>query len=82
MYQGIEVRASDNAGMYICEYQLYSSQAVLAKRKDFARAVFLHTPAAKEGKHIEKGVLVAVALIKALVDDAVFAAASASGCDN
>ena len=43
------------------------------------KAVFLHTPAAREDGDIELGVQVVVALLKALVEGASFTAVS--GCD-
>ena len=62
------VKTSNDAGLYFCELITYCSLALLNKREEFGRAVFLHVPKDQSVESIERGVMVATALIAECVD--------------
>lgn len=69
------LRASEDAGGYLCEYILYSSLAFL-KHKGNAEIAwpnrtsveFLHLPEGEDDASVEKGCEVAIKLILSLID--------------
>lgn len=62
------VKASDNAGLYVCELLSYVSLNILLQKKDIARVVFLHVPKVDTEASVKRGVDVATALVTACVD--------------
>lgn len=78
LLDGVDVRRSDNAGYYLCDYTYFNSLAWFARRgaevgdrgggEESRPAMFLHIPAESGGDMIEKGRLVALALIRAMAD--------------
>jgi len=65
----VEIETSDDAGLYFCEFQMYSSLAHLWKRREFQRAQFLHVNTSRGAEDIKRGVEVATALICAIIDE-------------
>lgn len=62
---------SDHAGLYYCEFRLYSSLAKLQLEhpEKLGRALFMHLPQARSEKDIALGRDIAVAYITAVADD-------------
>jgi pyroglutamyl-peptidase len=62
-----DVRISEDAGRYLCDFIYYSSLAELTKRGEEKRVLFLHVPVDSDGAAIERGVDVTVELIRSMV---------------
>jgi len=65
---GVDVRPSEDAGRYLCDFIYYCSLSHLWKKKEPRRVVFFHVPVDSDGVAVEKGKDVAVELIRALVE--------------
>lgn len=68
--EGIAVKASDNAGFYLCDFIYYSSLAHFWKNngeEGERKVVFLHVPPESDDEVLEKGREVTLALIRAMV---------------
>ncbi|KAE8353592.1 hypothetical protein BDV28DRAFT_147898 [Aspergillus coremiiformis] len=63
----VDVRISEDAGRYLCEFILYTSLAQAVRQGQHRNAAFFHVPGSCNDEDIEKGTDVAVGLIKALV---------------
>jgi len=64
----IDVRVSEDAGRYLCDFIYYSSLAYLTKEKEEERrVVFLHVPVNSDETAVNTGTEVALELIRALV---------------
>ncbi|KAE8392133.1 hypothetical protein ETB97_011766 [Aspergillus alliaceus] len=61
-----DIRISEDAGRYLCEFILYTSLAQALQQGQHRNVVFLHVPGSCNDEDIEKGTGVAVGLIKAL----------------
>ena len=72
--QDEDVRLSDDAGRYLCDFVFYTGLVEYWRRRkegedgEDAPVVFLHVPGETEDKNIRSGVRVAEGLIKALVE--------------
>jgi pyrrolidone-carboxylate peptidase len=64
---GTDVRISDDAGRYLCEFIFYSSLALAYEQRQPQSVVFLHIPSATDDASLELGTEAAVALIKTAV---------------
>ncbi|KAK2624063.1 hypothetical protein QTJ16_006697 [Diplocarpon rosae] len=64
---GIDVRVSENAGRYLCDFIYFSSLAHLTKKEEERRVVFLHVPISADEEAIEDGIQVTLELIRAIV---------------
>ncbi|SZF02946.1 unnamed protein product [Blumeria hordei] len=62
----IDVRVSEDAGRYLCNFIYYSSLAQLTKSKKPKKVVFLHVPNKIDTASIEIGVTVTTQLIRAI----------------
>ncbi|KKK19729.1 hypothetical protein ARAM_006919 [Aspergillus rambellii] len=62
-----QVRLSEDAGRYLCEFILYTSLSLALLENRDRRTMFLHVPASCADEDIETGKEIAIALIKALV---------------
>jgi pyrrolidone-carboxylate peptidase len=67
MLQKTDVRISEDAGRYLCDFIYYSSLAHLTKKKEERRVVFLHVPVESDESAIKTGVDVTIELIRAIV---------------
>lgn len=65
--QNIDVRVSEDAGRYLCDFIYYSSLAHLWKHNEERRVVFLHVPVDSDAKAIATGVEALEELIRAVV---------------
>ncbi|PGH19233.1 hypothetical protein AJ80_04098 [Polytolypa hystricis UAMH7299] len=63
----IDVRLSDDAGRYLCEFITYTSLARALREGHKGAVVFLHVPGWTDEDSVETGRDVAVALVRALV---------------
>lgn len=63
----VDVRLSNDAGRYLCEFIFYTSMAHALQAGHDRNVVFFHVPALYEDEDIALGKEVTVALIKALV---------------
>lgn len=65
-----DIRPSDNAGRYLCEFLLYTSLLEFSDRDPTGarRCMFLHVPNGTKQAELARGTKVALALIAALVD--------------
>ncbi|KAH8591326.1 hypothetical protein B0O99DRAFT_471646, partial [Bisporella sp. PMI_857] len=62
-----DVRVSEDAGRYLCDFIYYSSLAELEKKKEERRVVFLHVPVESDAESIARGTEVMIELIRAIV---------------
>lgn len=66
-WQSTDVRISEDAGRYLCDFIYYSSLAHLTKKEEKRRVVFLHVPVDSNTEAIKTGTEVTIELIRALV---------------
>jgi hypothetical protein len=64
---GTDVRLSRDAGRYLCEFIFYTSLAQALRQGQHQNVVFLHVPGSCQEEDIQKGKIIAIGLIKALV---------------
>ncbi|RAH45673.1 putative pyroglutamyl peptidase type I [Aspergillus brunneoviolaceus CBS 621.78] len=64
---GTDVRISNDAGRYLCEFIFYSSLSLAYQEGQDRNVVFFHVPGSCTDEHIAAGKDAAIALIKALV---------------
>lgn len=62
-----DIRISEDAGRYLCDYIYYSSLAHLFKNGKGRQVVFLHIPVESDIVSVEAGVQITLELIRALV---------------
>lgn len=62
-----DVRLSQDAGRYLCEFIFYTSMALALQKGQDRNVVFFHVPALCEDEDVALGREVTIALIKALV---------------
>lgn len=62
-----DVRVSEDAGRYLCDFIYFSSLAHLTKKEEARRVVFLHVPVAADDAAIENGIEITLELIRAIV---------------
>jgi pyroglutamyl-peptidase len=63
----IDVRISEDAGRYLCDYIYFSSLAHLFKSGKERKVVFLHVPVNSDDAAVKTGVEVTLELIRAIV---------------
>lgn len=63
-----DLRISENAGHYLCDFIYFSSLAHLYKRNEYRRVVFLHVPCEAGEQALAQGTELTVSLIRALVE--------------
>ncbi|OGM50479.1 pyroglutamyl peptidase type I [Aspergillus bombycis] len=64
---GADVRISEDAGRYLCEFIFYTSLAQAFQQGQNRNVVFFHVPGSCADEDIERGTDIAAGLIKALV---------------
>lgn len=64
----MDLRISEDAGRYLCDFIYYSSLTTLLKANEKRRVVFLHVPADASDQAITTGRELAVQLIRSLVE--------------
>lgn len=64
---GTDVRVSNDAGRYLCEFIFYTSLAQAEVEQRDRSVVFFHVPADYDDRHVECGKEAVIALIKTLV---------------
>jgi len=62
-----DIRVSEDAGRYLCDFIYYSSLSYLLKKEEEKRVVFLHVPVEADEAALKTGVEVTIELIRALV---------------
>lgn len=62
-----DIRISEDAGRYLCDYIYYSSLAQLLRKGEEKRVVFLHLPRDADDASVQAGVEITLELIRALV---------------
>jgi len=65
--QSVDIRVSEDAGRYLCDFIYYSSLAYLEKKREDKRVVFLHVPVEVDEIALKTGVDVTIELIRAVV---------------
>ncbi|KAI0548142.1 hypothetical protein F4679DRAFT_334616 [Xylaria curta] len=68
MVPGVDIKVSDNCGLYFCEFELFATLAELRRQNLPAKAVFLHVPTDKRPEAIQLGVRIVEAIVQAIVD--------------
>lgn len=63
----VDIRISEDAGRYLCDYIYYSSLAHLFKAGEAKRVVFLHVPVESDEVAVKTGAEVTLELIRAIV---------------
>ncbi len=63
----MDVRVSEDAGRYLCDFIYFASLAHLYKKGEEGRVTFLHVPVECDEETVKKGVEAAIELIRALV---------------
>ncbi|KAF7555632.1 hypothetical protein G7046_g6494 [Stylonectria norvegica] len=66
-----DLRISEDAGRYMCDFIYYSSLAQLAKQQRPRKVIFLHVPSDASTKSVAQGRELAVNLIRSLVESEV-----------
>lgn len=64
-----DIRISEDAGRYLCEFIFYTSLSLALQEGRDRNVAFFHVPSSCRDEDIETGREVAIALIKALVDN-------------
>ncbi|KAI9645418.1 hypothetical protein NHQ30_006157 [Ciborinia camelliae] len=64
----VDIRISEDAGNYLCDFIYYSSLAHRYKQNRPNKAMFLHVPVEADRESIEKGVEITIELIRAMVE--------------
>lgn len=67
----MDLRISEDAGRYLCDFIYYSSLAQLWKQERERKVVFFHVPADASDSSITKGRELAVNLIRSIVESEV-----------
>ncbi|RSM15597.1 hypothetical protein CEP52_000650 [Fusarium oligoseptatum] len=67
----MDLRISEDAGRYLCDFIYYSSLAELWKLQRPRKVVFLHVPADASHQSIEKGRELAVNLVRSIIESEV-----------
>lgn len=62
-----DIRISEDAGRYLCDYIYYSSLAQLLRKEEERRVVFLHVPVDSDDAALKTGLQITLELIRALV---------------
>ncbi|OBT77993.1 hypothetical protein VF21_03158 [Pseudogymnoascus sp. 05NY08] len=65
---GADVRASEDAGRYLCEYILHESLGFLRGGEREGKCLFLHVPAGVKEVDVERGRRVVLGLVEAVVE--------------
>jgi len=65
---GLDLRISEDAGRYLCDFIYFSSLTHLLKAKEERKVVFLHVPADSSETAITTGRELAIQLIRSLVE--------------
>ncbi|KAL4929354.1 putative pyroglutamyl peptidase type I [Aspergillus undulatus] len=65
---GADLRISEDAGRYLCEFIFYTSLSLALREGRDRNVAFFHVPSACRDEDVETGREVAIGLIKALVD--------------
>ncbi|ROT39752.1 peptidase C15, pyroglutamyl peptidase I-like protein [Sodiomyces alkalinus F11] len=66
--EDVDLRISEDAGHYLCDFIYFSSLAHLYKRNEYRRVVFLHVPCEASEQALCQGTELTVNLIRALVE--------------
>lgn len=66
-----DVRMSEDAGRYLCDYIYYRSLELLYEKGEKRRVVFLHVPSGSGGYEVSLGKEVALGLVRAVVESEV-----------
>jgi len=66
--QDPDVRLSDDAGHFACDFIFYTSLVERWKTGQEGKVLFLHTPGAADAASVERGVRVATGLIRSVVE--------------
>jgi pyroglutamyl-peptidase len=64
----LDLRISEDAGRYLCDFIYFSSLAHLSKAKESQRVVFLHVPSDYSEQAITSGRELVLQLIKSIVE--------------
>jgi pyrrolidone-carboxylate peptidase len=67
LWQDVDIRVSEDAGRYLCDFIYFSSLAYLTKKEEERRVVFLHVPVDSDEAALNTGTEVALELIRAMV---------------
>jgi len=63
----VDIRISEDAGRYLCDFIYFSSLAYLYKKEEERRVIFLHVPVESDDISVRRGVDITIELIRALV---------------
>lgn len=77
-----DLRISENAGHYLCDFIYYSSLAYLTSRGRPRKVVFLHVPSDAGDEAIETGRELVLQLIRSMVESELLAAGKCKAQDN
>ena len=64
----MDLRISEDAGRYLCDFIYYSSLSTLLKEQRPRKVVFLHVPCDAADKNVAQGIDVTVNLIRSIVE--------------
>lgn len=64
----LDLRISEDAGNYLCDFIYYSSQAILYKEQRKRNVVFFHVPAVASEENVTRGRMLAENLIRAIAE--------------
>ncbi|KAI1755092.1 putative pyroglutamyl peptidase type I [Xylaria castorea] len=66
--QNLDLRVSEDAGHYLCDFIYYSSMAHLWKQQRPKKVVFFHVPLHSDAESLKRGVELALTLIRSIVE--------------
>ncbi|KAL0939208.1 Pyroglutamyl-peptidase 1 [Colletotrichum truncatum] len=66
--EGSDLRISEDAGLYLCDFIYFSSLAHLWKQQKHRRVVFLHVPSDASEESVARGTELTVQLIRSIVE--------------
>ena len=64
----MDLRISDDAGRYLCDFIYYSSLAHLSKQKRPRKVIFMHVPSDASERSIERGRDLTINLVRSIVE--------------
>lgn len=67
----MDLRISEDAGRYLCDFIYFSSMAHLYKQQRSRKVVFFHVPADASERHVAQGQELAMNLIRSVVESEV-----------
>lgn len=66
--KNLDIRVSEDAGHYLCDFIYYSSLAHLWKQQRTRKVVFFHVPLHSDAESLKRGVELVLTLLRSIVE--------------